>query len=157
MAAGVPAAAGAAVDPGRLRAHAGRQQAGGATTHEENDTATIRVTEEAAHSGKRSLKFTDGPGQKYAFNPHLNWTPKYTRGTAECSFALRPGGAALAHEWRTSGSAYKTGPGVYVAADGAVRFRGDPSAAPARSSSRPASGRSSTSPAPSAAAPARTT
>ena len=51
--------------------------------------ATIRVTEEAAATGKHSLKFSDAPGQKVSYNPHLWYEPRYLEGVMEGCFALR--------------------------------------------------------------------
>ncbi len=94
----------------------------GATTHEENEKATIRVTEEtAAAGGKRSLKFTDAGGQQNRFNPHLHYQPTFATGTLEGRFAIRwERGAVFYHEWRDAASPYHVGPSIRIQADGTL-------------------------------------
>lgn len=98
-----------------------------AHTSEENDVATIRVTDAIARNGRRSLKFTDAPGQRHGFNPHLFWQPQgYTSGTAVARFSLRrEADVPFFHEWRTAGHPYRTGPSIAIAPSGALRFKGD--------------------------------
>jgi len=97
----------------------------GVTLIEEADVprAVIRVTDETAPpgGGRRSLKFSDAPGQKASYNPHLFYRPGFTRGVLVGRFALRmEPGAVLSHEWRTAGSPYQTGPSIRVEADGTL-------------------------------------
>lgn len=97
----------------------------GATTSEENDQATIRVTDETAATGKHSLKFIDMPGQKYNYNPHLYFQPGFTEGIIEDRFALRvEAGVDMYHEWRDYRTNYRVGPALTVAADGTLRANG---------------------------------
>ncbi len=112
--------------------------ADGATTVEENDVATIRVTDAVAHSGKRSLRFTDAAGQKQRHDPYVFWAPMYADGIVVCRFAVRPkAGAEIAHEWRTpavtpakaEGSNYRVGPSFRIDASGALRVGHDKSVA----------------------------
>ena len=92
-----------------------------ATTFEENEQATIRVTEEVAATGKRSLKFVDAPGQKANYNPHLYYSPKFTSGLMQGRFELRlEPGAMFSHEWRDAASPYRTGPALRILADGTL-------------------------------------
>jgi hypothetical protein len=56
---------------------------------EENETATVRVTEETAATGKRSLKFVDAPEQRHGFNPHIWYSPGFKSGRVVASFDLR--------------------------------------------------------------------
>lgn len=96
-----------------------------ASTQEENETATVRVTGEAAASGKHSLKFTDAPGQKFNFNPHLYYEPGFTKGRLRVAFDLRwEPGAMVYHEWRDKASPYKVGPSLTVSAAGALVVAG---------------------------------
>ena len=90
-----------------------------AYTHGEAGSATIRVTDEQAASGKRSLKFTDAPGLDQPWNPHLFYSPNLREGLATCSFDLRlEPGALVWHEWRDSASPYRVGPSLGVNAAG---------------------------------------
>lgn len=96
-----------------------------ASTQEENEAATVRVTDEAAASGRHSLKFADAPGQKYNFNPHLFYEPGFTKGRLRIAFDLRrEPGAVVFHEWRDKSSPYKVGPSLTVNADGALIIGG---------------------------------
>ena len=96
-----------------------------AITNEENTSATVRVTDETAASGKHSLKFVDGPGQKASWNPHIYYEPKFIEGITQEHFSLRmEPGAILSHEWRTAGNPYHTGPSILVQADGTVTANG---------------------------------
>ena len=83
--------------------------------------ANIRVTGETAATGKRSLKFTDAPGQAVSYNPHLFYSPNFTDGILVGKFALRhETGAIVYHEWRDDGSPYRVGPSLIVRADGTI-------------------------------------
>ena len=83
-----------------------------AQTNGEGGGASIRVTDEAAASGKHSLKFTDAPGLANRWDPHLVFPINHTGGVTTLDFALRVGpGAEVIHEWRDwRGQPYKTGP-----------------------------------------------
>jgi hypothetical protein len=89
--------------------------------------ATIRVTDETAHSGKHSLKFTDAPGQQFSYNPHLFYQPHFTEGIATGKFAIRwEAGAQFYHEWRDNQAPYRVGPSLNIAADGMLSANGKP-------------------------------
>jgi hypothetical protein len=97
--------------------------------NEETDhpAAYIRVTDEAALSGKHSLKFQDAPGQRFSYSPHLYYHPAYTTGTWTGRFALRmEPGAIFYHEWRDSASPYNVGPSLTVGADDLLVASGKP-------------------------------
>lgn len=103
------------------------QKAAGAVTSEDGavPTAAIRVTDTTAASGKRALKFSDAPGQRNGFDPHLYYEPRFTAGMITGSFALRlEPGAVLMHEWRTAGHPYHTGPSLRVEGDGRLTAGG---------------------------------
>lgn len=89
---------------------------------------SILVTDEAAASGRQSLKFADAPGQRYSFNPHLWYSPNFADGKALGSFDLLMLPGALGHfEWRDySGGQYRVGPSLTVADDGAILSQGKP-------------------------------
>ncbi|MBN1347406.1 MAG: right-handed parallel beta-helix repeat-containing protein [Phycisphaerae bacterium] len=96
--------------------------AAGAATSGETDKARIRVCEDKAATGKRSLKFVDTPGLKQGFNPHLHYDPHLRTGTITGSFDiyLEPG-ATLYHEWRDMrGQPYRVGPSITINADGTL-------------------------------------
>ena len=100
-------------------------KAADATTSEENATATLRVTNETAHTGKQSLKFVDAPGQKFGYNPHLFYSPNYMQGTATASFALRvEPGFLLTHEWRDNANPYHVGPSLRIDGQGNLTANG---------------------------------
>ena len=99
----------------------------GASTLGEEGGAQIRVTEETAASGKRSLEFTDKPGLKYSFNPHLVYSPGLRKGTALGGFAILLGpGAVFYHEWRDNRSPYRVGPSLWFDAAGNLTVQGKP-------------------------------
>jgi hypothetical protein len=87
--------------------------ASGAHNNEEG-AARLRVSDETAAAGNRSLKFTDAPGLKASFNPHMYYTPNLRHGTARANFVVRLGaGAEFYHEWRDNHSPYQTGPSLW--------------------------------------------
>jgi hypothetical protein len=93
-----------------------------AQTYEDNDQATARISDGAVFIGTRSLKFTDAPGGKFPYNPHVFWAPNFTGGMARASFALRPeAGAIIHHEWRDKANPYHVGPSIHIEADGTLK------------------------------------
>ncbi len=81
----------------------------------ENRGDSIRVVEETAASGKRSLKITDAPGLQYAYNPHFYYMPNHTGGVTRCSFDIRvEAGVSMYHEWRDNASPYRVGPSFWI-------------------------------------------
>ena len=80
----------------------------------EEGAGRIRVVDAVAGSGQRSLKFTDAPGLKVSFNPHLFFTPHLRNGTAQGEFMIRlEPGAEFYHEWRSNQNPYQTGPSLW--------------------------------------------
>ena len=102
-------------------------QADLAITHGEAGSASIRVTDEIAATGKRSLRFTDAPGLDQVWNPHLYYHPHQRGGTATCSFDLwlEPG-AILCHEWRDASSPFRVGPTMAVDGEGRLSAATEP-------------------------------
>ncbi len=88
----------------------------GAEVNVENKGDSIEVTDEFAAGGKRSLKITDSPGLRNAFNPHLVYSPNHSSSVTRCSFDLRIGpGASINHEWRDwRPSPYAVGPSLWI-------------------------------------------
>lgn len=66
---------------------AGAQSALGSTIEEGGLTA--RVAEDTAASGRRSLKFTDGPGGKFTFTPYVFYKVSHHRGSVRLSLSIR--------------------------------------------------------------------
>jgi hypothetical protein len=93
----------------------------------ENRGDLIRVTDETAAGGTRSVKIQDAPGLQATFNPHLVYKPNYTAGQAHCSFDLRlEPGAILFHEWRSwDVDPYRIGPSIWIR-DGKLTVGGSP-------------------------------
>ncbi|MEI6500374.1 MAG: right-handed parallel beta-helix repeat-containing protein, partial [Armatimonadota bacterium] len=87
----------------------------------EEAPASIRVSDEAAASGKHSLKFTDAPGLKFDWQPHLVYNPNLKSGVIRFGFSTRlEQGAILWHEWRDNANPYRVGPSLRVTASGEV-------------------------------------
>ncbi|MBM4042689.1 MAG: right-handed parallel beta-helix repeat-containing protein [Planctomycetes bacterium] len=106
------------------------ERAAWAVTSGEEGGASIRVTDELAASGKKSLKFTDAPDLKHDWQPHLFYTPRYHRGVARLSFDLRlEPGASFVHEWRDASQPYLVGPSIAIDAKGQLTAGGKPLAA----------------------------
>jgi hypothetical protein len=82
----------------------------------------ILVTDEMAASGKQCLKFIDAAGQKYSFNPHMCYSPRFVTGKVRGSFDVRMEPGAIGHfEWRDyAGGSYCVGPSVRIEGDGKI-------------------------------------
>ncbi len=86
-----------------------------ASVNTEKKGDSIAVTEEKAATGKRSLKITDAPDLKNAFNPHFHFDPNHKDGITTCAYDifLEPG-VQFYHEWRDRSSPYRTGPSLWI-------------------------------------------
>ncbi len=75
----------------------------------------LRLSATRSAEGKQSLLFQDAPGLPARHYPMLAFNPHHRAGTSTVSFAvyLEPK-AVFAHEWRTSGNPYRTGPMLQV-------------------------------------------
>jgi hypothetical protein len=92
---------------------------------EERGLSSVRVTEETAASGRRSLKFTDAAGQKHIFTPYVTYPLRVTRGWLQAGFDLRlEPGAMFAYEWRDDPYHYNLGPSLHVDAEGWLTANG---------------------------------
>jgi hypothetical protein len=101
--------------------------AASAITSGEGSGASVRVTDELAASGTRSLKLTDAAGLSYTWQPHFYYRPGFRKGIARLSFAVRvEPGAAFVHEWRDSSQPYRVGPSIRIGADGQLTANGKP-------------------------------
>jgi hypothetical protein len=90
----------------------------------ENRGESVAVTDETSAGGKQSLKFTDAEGLQFSFNPHIVYSPYYSKGIARCSYDVRlEEGAELWQEYRDwSADPYTIGPSLQFAG-GKLRFR----------------------------------
>jgi len=96
-----------------------------AEVYEEGPAATVRVSDRAAATGKRSLKFTDAPALKHVWNPHMFYQPHFRRGSVTLRFHARlERGAHLAHEWRDDAQPYRVGPSIRIGPDGKLTAGG---------------------------------
>ena len=86
-------------------------------THVEKKGDSVSVTDEAAFSGKQSLKVQDAPGLTYAYNPHFTFNCAFTNAVVENRFALKMNaGVEFFTEWRDypsdGGNGYISGPNL---------------------------------------------
>jgi len=97
----------------------------GAETQEENEWMTARISDEKASGGKMSLKFVDGPEQKYPFNPHVFYRTKFKTGEMLGAFdVLIDEKTSFYYQWRDYGDNYKQGPAVQITEGGKVVHAG---------------------------------
>lgn len=96
------------------------------TIVEEKQPAVVRVTNEYAASGTQCLKFTDGPGQQYIYNPHFFYSFTFPTGMLRGAFDLRlESGVIFDHEWRDwRKDPYDGGPCLIVQHDGSLVVNG---------------------------------
>ena len=98
-----------------------------ARVHGETGGASVRVSDEAAASGKHSLKFTDAAGLEANWQPHLVYSPRVRRGHVELSFDVRMApDAILIAEWRDWRNELLVGPSVKLVAGGQIEANGKP-------------------------------
>jgi hypothetical protein len=87
----------------------------GAEVNVEGKGDAIAVTDQVAAGGKRSLKITDAPGLKAAFNPHFYYRPHHRDGVSRLAFDMRIEAKTVMHvEWRDGSSPYRVGPSLSV-------------------------------------------
>jgi len=84
-------------------------------SHVANRGDGIFVTDEAAFSGKQSLKVQDAPDLPNSYDPHFTFSCSFTNAVLENRFAVRmQAGAEFFTEWRDypdeGGNGYATGP-----------------------------------------------
>ncbi len=98
----------------------------GATTQEDDDRHTARVSDEQAFSGRHSLKFVDGPGQKHRFNPHVYFRMRFRRGRVAGRFAARvDANVRFYYQWRDyRRGGYAAGPTVTILEGGQLVHAG---------------------------------
>ncbi len=86
-----------------------------ASVHVEGKGDSIAVTDEAASTGKQSLRIVEVPGLAEGYNPHFFYEPGYSEGVARCAFDLRAGAKViLCHEWRDKSAPYRVGPSITI-------------------------------------------
>jgi len=104
----------------------GRPPVGVQQIHLEGRGDSVAVTKEMAATGSRSLKVTDAPGLRAAYNPHYYYRPQHTDGTTTFAFAIRLApDTKMFVEWRGNTSPYLVGPSLWIE-NGTVRTRGKP-------------------------------
>jgi hypothetical protein len=93
----------------------------------------LAVTDQAAASGRRSLRFTKTPGLKYGFQPHVCFSSdRYTSGEVFFACELlnsadRPAEIYLGlRDYTAKGREYLDGPSIMFGADGNVSASGQP-------------------------------
>ncbi len=92
------------------------------TGEDEAKGASIRVTDETAAAGQRSLKFTDAAGLDREWQPHMFYRPNYRSGIAHLSLDVRVDeGAVFWLEWRDSASPYRVGPSIRIEKTGQLK------------------------------------
>ena len=84
-----------------------------------------RVSTEQAAGGQRSLKLTDGPGQKAPFTPHVYYRCRFDEGRLIGRFDIRiDATSSLYYQWRQYDKGYKSGPTVTILPGGVVTHKG---------------------------------
>lgn len=91
----------------------------GANVGVEPGLSSVVVTDEAASSGKHSLKITDAAGQKQPWLPYVTYMAEIEEGVVHAGFDLRLGeGALFVYEWRDDPYKYNLGPNLRADAEG---------------------------------------
>ncbi len=112
-----------------------RQAVGGhplyARVNTEDRPELIAISDEAAASGRQSLRIEDVVGLDKGYNPHFYYSPNYTEGTARGAFMIRIDAATdFYHEWRDAAHPFNVGPTLRIT-DGMLALDGtDPVAIP---------------------------
>ena len=97
------------------------ETAPGTETQEDNDQMTARVSDEQAASGRHSLKFVDGPGQKHTFTPIVVYRTRFKSGKMVGRFDVRVDPiTSLHYQWRDYQPGYSRGPCVRIQQGGEV-------------------------------------
>ena len=90
---------------------------------EENKQAVVRITDRMACDGQQCVQVIDGPGQRFAHDPHFCYMRAFAEGVLAGSFDLwlEPG-AVMSCEWRDwpTGESYRQGPTIRVTEDGTL-------------------------------------
>ncbi len=111
------------------RADPGTEPAGGSVVLS-RALGSIRVSRDTAASGQQSLRFTDAPGQAESWTPHIYFNPLCDTGAVSIAWDMlnsreAPDSFCIeARQWDVN--PYRTGPSVYVEADGRVTAGGRP-------------------------------
>lgn len=99
-----------------------------ATTTEDDQYKqyTARVSNENAASGRHSLRFADGPGQKASYTPHVYYRRTFKEGLMIGRFdVFVDPRAEVSYQWRQYDKGYVTGPELLVEPGGVVSHRGE--------------------------------
>jgi len=96
-----------------------------AHTDENDETMTARVTDDQAVSGKRSLKFIDGPAKTKPYNPHVFYRTHFRKGRMVGRFDLRiDAKTRCSYQWRDYGQGYVCGPALHISEGGKLAAGG---------------------------------
>jgi hypothetical protein len=88
--------------------------------------ASVKVTDEIAASGQKSLKVTDSEGPQKDWQPEVSYTPRFRDGDVTCSFDLRlETGASLQYDWRSDWTLHRVGPRLKINESGELSFGDD--------------------------------
>ena len=92
-----------------------------AITFGETERSHVRVTDETAAGGRKSLRFTDASNLPKSHWPWFAYRPRFDTGEVRLSFALQlDPKARVQHEWRDDATPYVVGPCLRIG-DGEVR------------------------------------
>ena len=87
---------------------------------------TARVSDENAASGRHSLRFADGPGQKASYTPHVYYRRTFKEGLLLGRFdVFVDPHAEVSYQWRQYDKGYVTGPEILIEPGGLVSHRGE--------------------------------
>jgi len=91
----------------------------GTQVYGETNGASVRVTDEVARTGSRSLRLVDAAGLEATWQPHFVYSPSVIRGVSELSFDARLGeNAVLVAAWRDWRAEMLTGPHITLRGGG---------------------------------------
>ena len=94
----------------------------GAQVNGDDKGASVKVTDEAAAGGKKSLKVVDAPNKQFVYDPHIVYSPNFKPGKMKFSMDLKNSAdmpASFYVEFRDwTKSEYLVGPTFWVYPDG---------------------------------------
>ena len=86
---------------------------------------SARVTDENAATGRHSLRFADGPGQKASYTPHVYYRRTFTDELMVGRFdVFVDAESEVSYQWRQYDKGYVTGPEILIEPGGLITHRG---------------------------------